>query len=109
MERGRDFAVSPSESRTVGGRRQERDESTYRRNPLASRPAVVRGSCRLPRFAATPGPVKTVIKNSPGHQHKPTPDQLLGDLDELSGNFAHNGRGASFLWPIEVRAAPFVL
>ena len=35
LERGRDFAVSSSESRTVGGRRQERDESTEAKHPLA--------------------------------------------------------------------------
>ena len=53
---------------------------------------MVRGSCRLPRFAATPGPVKTVIENSPGHQHKATLERPLGDLDELSGNFAQRAR-----------------
>src|SRR5262249_9082018 len=49
--------------------------SGERRIPKNVRPpgfdlAVVRGSCRLPRFMATPGPVKSTAQNSPGNQHK---------------------------------------
>ncbi len=45
----------PFESRTEGRRRQESDESTIKaiRKPID--PAVVRGSCRLPRFMVTSG------------------------------------------------------
>ena len=31
---------------------------------------LVRGFCRLPRFMAAPGPVKSAIKNSPGNQQE---------------------------------------
>jgi hypothetical protein len=55
--------------RTAAGTRRIQVTS----DPLTDYPAVVRGSCRLPRFMATPGPVKSVVKNSPGNRHK-TPD-----------------------------------
>jgi hypothetical protein len=55
-----------SESRTEGGRRQESDESIYTWQSVGgSGSKVVRGSCRLPRFSVIPGPVKSVVKNSP--------------------------------------------
>jgi len=47
------FAVSPPESRTEGGRRQEREgQQLEKREPGGD--SSVRGSCRLPRFMDTP-------------------------------------------------------
>ena len=63
----------------------------YRRSKLlAGDPAVVRGSCRLPRFMAAPGTVKSSTKNSPGNRHVEPPDHLPANTGENERSPVHN-------------------
>src|SRR5579863_2077338 len=61
------FCCLPSESRTEGGRRQGRDgQQSVVGAKVNTGVAVVRGSCRLPRFVVAPGPVKSVARTARG-------------------------------------------
>jgi hypothetical protein len=82
----------PSESRTEGGRRQESDEAQHTTQSAGDiHSAAVRGSCRLPRFMATPGPVKSTAQNSPGSQHEQPPDRSWRNTREYHVSTVYNG------------------
>ena len=73
------FLFPNREPKEDGGRNATNPPKMYK-SACELNSVLVRGSCRLPRFMAAPGPVKSAVKNSPGNQQENNRIDAGGDL-----------------------------